>query len=134
VPVSIVRPALSFRATRVPFGVAAVAQVTICGVDGTDVAVVVEPRSKVRTAVLALTLLPGLALGIDYLLEPAAGAASWIVVCVRLIGFLLIAVTSTGAWKLVKRRSVARFFIAYGTLMLGLVVAAFVLVANGHRG
>jgi hypothetical protein len=94
-----------------------------------------ERRGSVRTCLLDLALVPGFLFGLTNLLEAApAHTALWIEVCGRLVGLLLIAAASYAAYQLARNRAVAFAFSVYGFVMVGLLIVATVLVANGGAG
>jgi hypothetical protein len=84
---------------------------------------------------LAVALVPGFLFGLSNLVEAApAHTALWIEVCGRLVGVLLIAAASYAAYHLARNRAVVFAFNVYGFVMIGLLIVAMILVANGGAG
>jgi hypothetical protein len=92
-------------------------------------------RTKLRTFLLAIALVPGFFLGISYIVQTApSDTPLWIEASVRLVGVALIIVAGNAAWHLAKNRVVRFSFTLYALMIIALVIVAAVLVANGGSG
>ena len=91
-----------------------------------------EQRGRPRAVLLAIALVSGYLFGVTNLIQTApSGTALWIEICARLIGVVLIAVSSNAAWHLARNRAVRFSFTVYAFVMVALVVLGVVLVAKG---
>src|SRR5262249_54680863 len=92
-------------------------------------------RHTARSVVLALTLVPGFAFGLLWILQSAShDTPLWILVVVRVLGVLLIAAALNAALALAKGRKIRGAFALYGGYWALIFTIAVVLVARGGRG